>query len=105
MKKEITIQAKTVDDAVSQGASQLGAAVSAVTYEVLEQPKKGFLGFGATPAKVRVVYETAEAPKAAGKPAPAVAPADKPAEKPVETVEKPVEKAEERADKPSEKPV
>ena len=105
MKKEITIQAKTVDDAVSQGASQLGAAVSAVTYEVLEQPKKGFLGFGATPAKVRVVYETADAPKAARRPAPADVPAEKPVEKPAEKPAETVEKAEERADKPSEKPV
>lgn len=109
MKKEITIQAKTVEDAVSQGAAQLGVSASAVTYEVLEQPKKGFLGFGATPAKVRVVYETADAPKAARRPAPAEAPAEKPAEKPaaktVETAEKPVEaeKPAEKADKPAER--
>lgn len=56
MKKEITVQAKTVADAVAQGAAELGAAVSDVTYEVLEEAKKGLFGIGAAPAKVLVTY-------------------------------------------------
>ena len=56
MKKEITVTAKTIEAAVAQGASDLGVDVSAVTYEVIEAPKKGFLGFGETPATVKVGF-------------------------------------------------
>lgn len=56
MKKEITVTAKTVEAAVAAGAEQLGVDVSAVTYEVIEAPKKGFLGFGETLAKVNVAF-------------------------------------------------
>ena len=56
MKKQTTVSAKTVEAAVALGASELGVDVSAVTYEVIEAPKKGFLGFGETPATVKVEY-------------------------------------------------
>ncbi len=56
MKKEVTITAKSVDEAVEQGASQLGVALSDVTYEIVEEPKKGFLGIGDNDAVVRVCY-------------------------------------------------
>ena len=56
MKKEIIVTAKTIEAAVAQGASDLGVDVSAVTYEVIEAPKKGFLGFGETPATVKVGF-------------------------------------------------
>lgn len=56
MKKEIIESAKTVEAAVAQGAANLGVDVSAVTYEVLEEAKKGLFGFGSAPAKVRVTY-------------------------------------------------
>ncbi len=56
MRKEVTVTAKTIESAVAQGASDLGVDVSAVTYEVIEAPKKGFLGFGETPATVKVCY-------------------------------------------------
>ena len=54
MKKEIVITAKTIELAVQNGAEQLGAKKEDVTYEVIEMPKKGILGFGATDAKVKV---------------------------------------------------
>ena len=57
MKKEITITAKTVEEAVEKAVAQLGAPnAEAVEVTVLEQPKKGFLGIGAAPAKVCVTY-------------------------------------------------
>ena len=56
MKQEITVTGKTVEGAVALGAEQFGVDVSAVTYEVLEAPKKGFLGFGESPAKVKICY-------------------------------------------------
>ena len=56
MKQEITVTAKTIEAAVNEGAEKLGVSSSAVTYEVIEAPKKGFLGFGETPATVKVSY-------------------------------------------------
>lgn len=54
MIKEYTASAKTVALAVELGAKELGKNISQVDYEVLEEPKSGFLGIGASDAKVRV---------------------------------------------------
>lgn len=56
MKKEITVQAKTVEEAVKNGAAQLDTDENGVVYEVIEEPKRGFLGMGSTPATVKVMY-------------------------------------------------
>ena len=56
MKKEITVVGKTTEIALADACAQLGVEVSDVTYEVVEEAKKGFLGMGATPAKVKVSY-------------------------------------------------
>ena len=56
MKKDIIVTAKTIEDAAIEGAGQLGVAREDVEIEVLEEPKKGFLGMGAAPAKVKVTY-------------------------------------------------
>ena len=58
MKQEFEISAKTVDEALKKGASQLGVDPSVLSYEVLREPKKGFLGFGEAPATIRITYET-----------------------------------------------
>ena len=58
MKKEITVSAKSVDEALQKAAEELGAPdVSAIEYTVLEEAKKGFLGIGGTQAKVLASYE------------------------------------------------
>ena len=56
MKKDITVTAKTIEDAALEGATQLGVTREDVEIEVLEEPKKGFFGMGAVPAKVKVTY-------------------------------------------------
>ena len=56
VKKEITVSAKTVEEAVEKAALELGAPAAAIEYTVLEEPKKGFLGFGAAPAKIVATY-------------------------------------------------
>ena len=57
MKKEITVSAKTVEEAVAKAVAELGAPdAAAIEYTVLEEPKKGFLGFGAAPAKIAAAY-------------------------------------------------
>ena len=54
MKQEITVTGRTVEAAVADGAAQLGVPVANVEYEVIEAPKKGFLGFGEVLATVKV---------------------------------------------------
>lgn len=58
MKQVIEVFGKTVEAAISNGASQLGVDREYITYEILEMPKKGFLGFGEIPAKVRITYDS-----------------------------------------------
>ena len=59
MKHELIMSGKTVEAAVEKAAQELGVSVDDVTVEVLVQPKKGFLGFGETPAQVKVIYNQA----------------------------------------------
>ena len=57
MKKEVIITAKTVEEAVSRAVAELGApSAEKIEYTVLEEPKKGFLGIGATDAKISATY-------------------------------------------------
>ena len=57
---EIIISAKNVDTAVALGAEKLGKTVDEVKYEVIEEGKKGILGFGAADAKVKVYFVDAK---------------------------------------------
>ena len=57
MEKTIVTTGKTIDLAVEAALAQLGLSRDEITYEVLTLPKSGFLGFGATPAKVQVTYQ------------------------------------------------
>ena len=54
MIKMIETTGKTVEDALSAALEKLGVAAENVEYEILEKPSKGFLGFGAKPAKIQV---------------------------------------------------
>jgi spoIIIJ-associated protein len=56
MRQEKIATGKTVDAAKANGAAALGVEPERVECEVIENPKKGFLGFGETLAKVRVIY-------------------------------------------------
>lgn len=57
MKKEITVTAKTIAEAVEKAVAELGAtSADDITYEVIEEPKKGLFGFGAVPAKITAIY-------------------------------------------------
>lgn len=57
MKKKIEVTAKTVEDAVDLACGRLGKKQDELEYEILEQPKKGFLGMGAVEAKILVSYD------------------------------------------------
>ncbi|MBR2912667.1 MAG: Jag N-terminal domain-containing protein [Oscillospiraceae bacterium] len=54
--------AKTVEEAKELAAKHFGAPVSDITFEVIEEPKKGFLGFMKGEAKVRASYTSIDVP-------------------------------------------
>ncbi len=64
MIREVTVCGSTVEEAIKKGAEELGVSIESIKSEVITEPKKGFLGFGAVDAKVRVFYEVTPAIKA-----------------------------------------
>lgn len=86
MQKEIIVSASNVDRAIEKALAQLAMDRDAVSVEVLEMGRKGFLGIGATDAKIKVTYEV---PDEAPKPAPKPAPASRPAAEKLDKAEKP----------------
>ena len=106
MIKTLETTGRTEEAAVQSALEQLGLDRDSVSVEILDRAKKGFLGLGSTPAKVRVTYEVpdpVDPPKPAApvkKPEPVRAPAPekkpepRPEKKPepVAAPEKPVEK-------------
>ena len=58
MKKQVKITAKTIDEAIAKAVEELGAPdVSDIEYTVVEEPKKGLFGIGATPAVIEATYQ------------------------------------------------
>ncbi len=93
--------ARTVDAAIEEALKELHMSRDDVSVEILDMGKTGFFGIGASPARVRVSYETPDPVpvKPEKKPAPAKAerPAAPKAEKPAAPkAEKPV-----KAEKPA----
>lgn len=106
MEKSIITTGKTIDLAIAAAAAQLGMERDSFSVEVLENAKSGFLGIGASPAKIKVTYE---APDIKTEPTPALSSASrskpkekKEAVKPQEKKE-PVTPAKKEAAKPQEK--
>lgn len=60
MYRSIEAVGKTEDEAVASALAQLGKDRDEVSVEILERAKPGFLGIGASPAKVRVSYTYTE---------------------------------------------
>ncbi len=57
MKKEVITTAKTIEEAVALAVTELGAPdADKIEYTVLEEPKKGLFGIGATNAKISATY-------------------------------------------------
>ncbi|MBQ3529659.1 MAG: protein jag [Oscillospiraceae bacterium] len=82
MEKTIVTTGKTIDEAIENALTQLGLDRDNVSVQVLAQAKSGFLGIGATPAKVEVTYEAPDpAPKVALSSASRSKPKAKPAPK------------------------
>jgi len=108
MEKTIVTTGKTIDEAIENALTQLGMDRDQVSVQVLAQAKAGFLGIGATPAKVEVTYEAPDpAPKVALSSASRSKPKAKPAVKPEEPkaeAPKPAPKAEVKPAPKSEEP-
>ena len=98
----IDVTGKTEDEALRKGLEQLGMDRDDVSVSILERAKSGFLGIGATPARIRITYGPEDAP-VAEEPvaAPRIIP-EKPAEKPAEKIvqPKPAQPREPRQEKP-----
>ncbi|MDY3014314.1 MAG: RNA-binding cell elongation regulator Jag/EloR [Evtepia sp.] len=80
MLKWIEATGKTEELAVRSALEQLGLDRDSVSVEILERARSGFLGFGSSPAKVKVTYEVPDeepAPAPAEEPAAPPAPAEK----------------------------
>ncbi len=67
MEKTIVTTGKNIDLAIESALTQLGLSRDDVSVQVLSQAKPGFLGIGATPAKVQVTYEAPDIQPAAPK--------------------------------------
>lgn len=50
---EITVSAKTLDDAITEASIQLGVASAQMEYDVIEKGSAGFLGIGSRQAVIR----------------------------------------------------
>ena len=77
MEKYIITTGKSIDLAIQAALTELNLDRDAVSVEVLENAKTGFLGIGSSPAKVKVTYEGPDT-----EPAPAVPAAPKAKETP-----------------------
>lgn len=64
MLKQTVVTEKTVDLAVAKACAELGVSAEEVDYVVLEEPKKGIFGIGASDAKVSVTLKETPAVKA-----------------------------------------
>ncbi len=64
MIKQTVATGKTVEIAVNTACAELGVDASEVDFTVLEEPKKGILGIGASDAKVEVTLKRTPAIKA-----------------------------------------
>ena len=66
MEKTLVATGKTIDLAIEAALTQLGLDRDSVSVQVISQPKSGFLGLGAQPAKIQVTYEAPDpTPRAA----------------------------------------
>ena len=82
MERNYIATGKTIDLAIQAALDALHMDRDSVSVEVLENAKTGFLGIGASPAKVRVTYEVPDEP---GRPSPALSSASRSKPKKKET--------------------
>lgn len=57
MKEEIITTGRTVAAAIAEAEEHFGVNSDKLEIEIIAEPKKGFLGFGEAPAKIKATYE------------------------------------------------
>ena len=105
MEKTLVATGKTIDLAIQAALTQLGLDQDSVSVQVLAQAKSGFLGIGASPAKVQVTYEAPDLKPEAPKSALGSASRSKPKAKPVAKPEVKAEPVKEVKPTPKAEPV
>lgn len=75
MLKWIEATGRSEEAAIQNALAQLGLDRDSVSVEVLERARNGFLGFGSSPAKVKVTYEVSQE-EAPASPVPGAKPGD-----------------------------
>ena len=104
MFKSIEATGKTLDLAIQNGLEILQMDRDSVSVEVLEQPRSGFFGIGATPAKIKLTYEVPD-PVPEKKPEEPKPPkAEKPKAEKAPKAEKPKAEKAPKVEKPKEAP-
>ena len=98
MEMKHIVTGKTIDEAKANAVAQLGLDADGFSYQVLQLPKSGFLGFGAQPAKIEVSYEVPDPKPEAPKVALSAASRSKP--KPAKKPEAPKQEAPAKAEAP-----
>ncbi|MBR5342853.1 MAG: Jag N-terminal domain-containing protein [Oscillospiraceae bacterium] len=91
MTKTLEKRGKTVDEALNAALAELSLDRDSVSFQVLELPRSGFFGIGASPAVIRVEYEVPDPEPEAPAPAP---------EKPERPAREPREEKPEKREKP-----
>ncbi len=104
MEKTIITTGKTIELAIEAALTQLGLERDDVSVQVLAQAKAGFLGFGATPAKIQVTYEAPDPIPEAPKVALSSASRSKPKAKKSQAPKEEAPKAEPKAEAPKAEP-
>ncbi len=100
MIKEVFFTGKTIELAWETACKEMGYDKDDKCYQIVEMPKKGFLGIGATPAKIKIEVEVPDEVKPVKKSAPKAQKVEKPAvkeEKPQKREVKADPKAQEKA--------
>lgn len=87
MLKWIETTGRNEDAAIQAALAQLGLDRDSVSVEILERAKSGFLGFGSSPAKVKVTYEVPDEPKEEPEQIPEIEEKPEPIEEPKVEVE------------------
>ena len=100
MEKTLIVTGKNMDEAVANALAQLGLEREQVSVQLLAKEKAGFLGIGATPAKVQVTYEAPDPVPEAPRAALSSASRSKPKAVPVKKPETPKEEAPKAAPAP-----
>ncbi len=85
-RRSVVASGKTVEDAIANGLTMLGARRHQVDVEVLSEGSRGVLGFGAENAQVKLVVKPPREPK----PVPAPKPEPRPVEPPAPVEAPPV---------------